>query len=301
MPGRKRGGSQGTERLACLWKWKKLVEPHGPWDHKDPIKQKWKGAAYKHAAPKGATSEKNDRVYWFHVDGTDSILSYEFWSNVHYSYVGRVAGITPFELRTGHQLAGAGETDEGDKLIVELGLQLYEATHQRALSVQDILDLVNKNLPELTRKNKAEKIDSTGTCATGGEAVLAALAGEWKDVGHAGGWEVATLTIGADGSVEVVDIGCQCSTEPAQLHDLGLNPDLECQRGDPCCYPAVGPTYAATVQWPAGVGMPSGSLMVWIQVYEDAAGETFLGVNADWYLNSAFTRTGANPTSPACP
>jgi hypothetical protein len=61
------GGFQGTERLACLWKWRKLVEPHGPWDHKDLIKQQWKEAAYKHAAPKGATSEKNDCVYWFHL------------------------------------------------------------------------------------------------------------------------------------------------------------------------------------------------------------------------------------------
>jgi hypothetical protein len=124
---------------------------------------------------------------------------------------------------------------------------------------------------------------------------FAAIAGKWKDVSHAGGSGVATLTIGSNGLVQIYDISCGCSTEPAQLQNLGMDPDW-CQRGEPnCSSPAIGPAYSATVQWPAGSGMPAAPLMLRIQPYADAAGETVLAVNADWYINHAFTRTGANP------
>ena len=174
-----------------------------------------------------------------------------------------------------------------------------------------------KPAPRGTAQSRQERTrawveDTAGQC--GGEACsdhrmlwaeiflrggdFGALAGDWKDVSHAGGGGVATLTIRSDGSVQVFDNGCGCSTEPAQLHDLGMDPDW-CQRGEPNCSPAVGPAYSTTVQWPAGNGMPSAPLMLRIQPYADAAGETVLAVNTDWYINHAFTRTGANPAQPS--
>jgi Bacterial toxin 44 len=184
-------------RPICLKKWYDLVKSGGPWDHKGPIKKRWKGAAYKHAK-----SGNKGCLYWFHVQSTDYILSYEFWSNIHYSYVGRVVGFAEFELRTGHQLSlpGTGVTDEGDKLMVELGLQLYEeATHKRALRIEDILDLVATNLSELTDKNKADPLVITDLCG----AEFAALAGQWTQKWSTGPTRtINRLTIGSEGSVK---------------------------------------------------------------------------------------------------
>jgi hypothetical protein len=181
-------------RPVCLAMWYALVKPGGPWDHKDPIKKRWKTAAYKHAK-----SGNKGCLYWFHVQGTDYILSYEFWSNIHYSYVGRVAGFSELELRRGHELPGAGDTDEGDKLMVELGLQLYEATHKRALRAEDILGLVDKNLYELANKNKADPLVITDLC---GEE-FAVLAGQWTQKSSTGlARMINRLAIGSEGSVK---------------------------------------------------------------------------------------------------
>jgi hypothetical protein len=129
---------------------------------------------------------------------------------------------------------------------------------------------------------------------------VAALAGEWKDVSHAGGFGLWTLTIDADGTVEFFDEIGTCSIGPAPLQNLG-DPGFDDECPTRCCWRTVGPTYGTTVPWPEGSCTQTVPLEVRIQAYETTAGEIVLGVNSDWGPNIAFTRTGANPTeSPAC-
>ncbi|MGC9506066.1 DUF4114 domain-containing protein, partial [Baaleninema sp.] len=69
----------------AIWAYK--VKPGADWDHKSSVKER---------------SEGED---WVIDDKTDRIYKYEAWSNMHYGYIGRIAGFTESELLNGAGLA----------------------------------------------------------------------------------------------------------------------------------------------------------------------------------------------------
>ncbi|GAA2355047.1 polymorphic toxin type 44 domain-containing protein [Streptomyces violaceusniger] len=108
----------GFPKQLALAQWALMVRPHGPWDHKEYLADRFRGRAYEFDQSRGA--------YYFQWGYTGYLLSHDFWSNFHYGYVGRSAGIDAKELRTGQSLPGAGKTDAGDRLSVDIGIAFYE-------------------------------------------------------------------------------------------------------------------------------------------------------------------------------
>ncbi|MEV4760545.1 polymorphic toxin type 44 domain-containing protein [Micromonospora sp. NPDC049559] len=145
---RRQCAKEGVARTGCYLAFTYLVRPGARWDHKGEIGQKW-----------GKDGLLDTGAYWFPVPGTRYLLSYEVWSNLHYGYIGRAAGLTEPELRLGHQLPGTGRTDDGDRAMVELGLRLYRA-HPVTVTEDDIRRVILDALPELTKRGKARHLDS---------------------------------------------------------------------------------------------------------------------------------------------
>jgi hypothetical protein len=59
--------------------------------------------------------------------GKNLAVSYDIYSNIHYGYVGSRVGIGRQELQVGANGGGAaGKNDNGDKLSVDVGVDLYE-------------------------------------------------------------------------------------------------------------------------------------------------------------------------------
>nr|WP_237419515.1 polymorphic toxin type 44 domain-containing protein [Kitasatospora sp. SID7827] len=69
---------------------------------------------------------KND--YYFKVPERNVSVSYDIYSNIHYGYVGKAAGLSEFELMNGANggLSSTGTNDEGDDMSMKLGMQLYD-------------------------------------------------------------------------------------------------------------------------------------------------------------------------------
>lgn len=100
--------------------WSNQVRPDGPWDHKKFIIDTYGASSY--------SLDKGRGRYYFQWYDTRYLLSHDFWSNFHYGYVGRAAGFLEPVLRGAHQVAGAGGTDDGDRLTVNMGIA-YFAEH----------------------------------------------------------------------------------------------------------------------------------------------------------------------------
>ena len=104
------GGGLGCLSYAAT-KWHDLVCTGCVWDHKPIIAQTW---------------DDRDR-YFADVPGTGWKIYYDVWSNIHYGYVGRAAGWSRSDLITGSHISeGAGHTDAGDDLSINIGMDLYE-------------------------------------------------------------------------------------------------------------------------------------------------------------------------------
>jgi lysophospholipase L1-like esterase len=98
---------------AGLLEWKNLVCTGCVWDHKPQIATYW-----------------NDRDHYFAdvLPGTSLKVYYDIWSNIHYGYVGSAAGIDRGTLITGSHISeGAGNTDAGDDLSINIGVDLFNA------------------------------------------------------------------------------------------------------------------------------------------------------------------------------
>lgn len=133
-------------KAGALAGWTALVWPGHVWDHK-PVLTGAPTDSRKDAAPFDGTAAE-----WF-KDGKDQ-YGYELWSNVHYGYVGRQAGLDAYTLMAGaggaqlktlyrkggsekerrmawhraiHEMQGArGLDDPMDSAAVRLGIHLYE-------------------------------------------------------------------------------------------------------------------------------------------------------------------------------
>ena len=112
--------------------WYYTVCPGCEWDHKPILRRQYDIEA---------VSER----YWA-VPGENLAVSYDIFSNIHYGYVGSRAGITRQELQFGANQKQAGANDEGDRMSINVGVDLYEkygmdlTEAQLAAAVGDLVD-----------------------------------------------------------------------------------------------------------------------------------------------------------------
>ncbi|MFE7546755.1 polymorphic toxin type 44 domain-containing protein [Streptomyces gardneri] len=74
-----------ADRAAAMAAWKDFVKTGGPWDHKGTI----------------ARMNGNREFNSTNIPGTDLWTRDDFWSDVHYGYVGAAAGFSPEVLQGG--------------------------------------------------------------------------------------------------------------------------------------------------------------------------------------------------------
>ncbi|MGW0520929.1 polymorphic toxin type 44 domain-containing protein [Crossiella sp. NPDC003009] len=120
-----------------LFTW--LVRPGGPWDHKGEIRQLM--GMNRHAG------------FLTGIDGTTLKIRHDFWSNLHYGYVGTAAGFSGFELHQGANaadLASGHWTDPADQYAVEMGIQLFGQVPPEQLTP----DLIRQYITDPTRLNE---------------------------------------------------------------------------------------------------------------------------------------------------
>lgn len=117
--------------LLAYFIWWNAVRGHAKWDHKPKLEDKF------------GLKESDD--YYLPIRGdTEHEYFYDIWSNIHYGYVGSAAG---FDSDTLHKFAesggpGAGKTDDGDKLSLQIGIDLWNKYHLNLTK----LDVINEIL-----------------------------------------------------------------------------------------------------------------------------------------------------------
>lgn len=145
---KKNGQRFGRGKPQALWAWRQAVKPHGPWDHKDYLSQRFTGRKYELDTKRG--------TYFFQWDD-DYLLSYDIWSNFHYGYIGRRAGFGSGTLHRAHQVPGAGKTDAGDKATVDLGIKYFEK-YGNDYNRTTIASFIEANRDKLVRTGVAKRI-----------------------------------------------------------------------------------------------------------------------------------------------
>ncbi|SHT84844.1 Uncharacterised protein [Mycobacteroides abscessus subsp. bolletii] len=120
--------------------WKDQVKAGAAWDHKPKIEQLF-----------GITSpDKLDANHYFQQPGTNRAVLYDIFSNIHYGYVGRIAGFPTETLVWGatRGTAETGQNDDGDLITMRGGAALFEQFgpnmtaaqfHQGLMSIVDQL------------------------------------------------------------------------------------------------------------------------------------------------------------------
>jgi hypothetical protein len=117
--------------------WAAMVRPGGPWDHKQRVLDMTEG----------------DNTFT-PVPNQGGRIRYDFWSNLHYGYVGIEAGFSPHELRLGADAADIvtrGETDPADDLAVRMGIELREKYPGAALQPHHIEQAIQAHRAELEK------------------------------------------------------------------------------------------------------------------------------------------------------
>lgn len=128
--------SPAPAKAAAGLLWRKQVKPNGPWDHKPLLKRKF--------------NMRSEDDFFMDVPGTASRVYYDIWSNIHYGYVGRVAGFTATELIVAQNLPGTGEHSKADDLKVKLGIWLHKQYPRlRDLTEARIQRMIVAYLPRL--------------------------------------------------------------------------------------------------------------------------------------------------------
>ncbi|WP_395298434.1 polymorphic toxin type 44 domain-containing protein [Kitasatospora hibisci] len=110
-----RAQSNSNTPIGGLAMWGAQVCPHCDWDHKDILDEMF--------------NMKAKDNYWFEVPGTKKRLMYDIWSNIHYGYVGRAAGISGKTLVDGASKLESwlvGRDDKSDHITMQLGVDLYD-------------------------------------------------------------------------------------------------------------------------------------------------------------------------------
>lgn len=129
-----------------LNRWRLMVESGGPWDHKPKLQSMF---GLKPVDGRILTNIYPDNV----IGRQQQAVDYDIWSNIHYGYVGTLAGITEKALIGGSHIApGAGKTDPGDDAAVRIGIQLAHRIPPDELSSADLYAAVRSHLDGLPGK-----------------------------------------------------------------------------------------------------------------------------------------------------
>jgi hypothetical protein len=105
----------GSDITTALAMFAGKVAPHQDWDYKPYLQQRF------------GLKEPND--FYFQQPGTDRQVYYDIYSNMHYGFVGRAAGIDSDTLMKGGSLGEkvlTGVDDEGDHITQRAGMELYD-------------------------------------------------------------------------------------------------------------------------------------------------------------------------------
>ncbi|MDI2131271.1 SpvB/TcaC N-terminal domain-containing protein [Yinghuangia seranimata] len=105
----------------ALRMWYNLVHTGAEWDHKDWILHLTGGEWW-------------TPIPGFSVSGVSFDIRFDAWSNIHYGFVGRVAGISAELLRDAADAADIkehGHVDPTDEAAVQFGIDLFDKLHYR--------------------------------------------------------------------------------------------------------------------------------------------------------------------------
>lgn len=144
------GRNYGSDVTAALVMWGAKVAPGQDWDHKPKITDRF------------GLKEKSD--FYFKQPGEDREVFYDLYSNVHYGYVGRAAGLDEGTLIEGASLGETmltGDDDAGDQITMRIGIDLYdkygkdmtqEQLHQGIIEAMDKMEQAKqdgKDVPQI--------------------------------------------------------------------------------------------------------------------------------------------------------
>jgi hypothetical protein len=141
----------GLLHVTAINIWAEKVRPGGAWDHKPILADMLR---MRNDPAVGGSPD-----FWFPIRGDDSHeYYYDIWSNIHFGYVGRAAGLDAQSLQAGANIPVlAGTNDIGDVVSIDLGIELWEEhglqlteeqLHDGILRYQDLW----KNLPDESDK-----------------------------------------------------------------------------------------------------------------------------------------------------
>lgn len=115
--------------------WFNLVATNRKWDHKPILAKKLK--------------LETPPDYWFPVRGdNEHEWYYDIWSNIHYGFVGRAAGLFTGQTLQDYaasNLPGAGKNDASDVLSVQIGIDLWDV-HQLTLTQDRLHEAIVSHL-----------------------------------------------------------------------------------------------------------------------------------------------------------
>ena len=124
---------------AAMYKWYNKVKTGSDWDHKGKIERLF-----------GIVSDnKLDADHYFQQPGTNRAVLYDIYSNIHYGYIGRVAGIDTETLILGATAGtdSTGQNDYGDLITMRGGAALYEKYGSTMTAEQfhtGLVDVINQ-------------------------------------------------------------------------------------------------------------------------------------------------------------
>ncbi|WP_279586492.1 polymorphic toxin type 44 domain-containing protein [Naumannella halotolerans] len=78
--------------------------------------------------------------------GGRKALNYDVWSNIHYGYIGSVAGFSEKALSEGAASSLAGRDDAGDQLSIRIGVSLYRRYGAGGVSDAQLAAAIRENL-----------------------------------------------------------------------------------------------------------------------------------------------------------
>ncbi|MGV9311617.1 RHS repeat-associated core domain-containing protein [Streptomyces sp. NPDC003691] len=125
---------------AGLGLWTAMVRSGGPWDHKPQLEAKF--------------DMKEKQLYRTPIttDPLSKTVLYDVWSNIHYGYVGRKAGINGRVLMEGSRVSekGVGKTDSGDDISIRAGFRLFEESESsgKDVTVEQLHRVVMETIPD---------------------------------------------------------------------------------------------------------------------------------------------------------
>jgi RHS repeat-associated protein len=122
-------------RIPAFMRWYDQVKSGGVWDHKMPILERF-----------------TQWRFWTPMPDSLTAIRYDFWSNMHYGYVGTDVGFSEAELRGGAfaaDLATNFGIDMADDTAVQVGIELRKRYSPGSLRPQHIIEAIERNRDDL--------------------------------------------------------------------------------------------------------------------------------------------------------